>query len=306
MCSGHGTCISGQCLCKPGWAGPLCEIPKSQCPEQCHGHGVYSADTGLCTCEPNWMGPDCSTGQCSLLLHVSFTFIHPLIPFSSLPFLIALLLHVFISSSVLFRTFLFPFLIFLASSFLLLSFALITFTFARFSFVSLLLPFPSSSFHVSSFSSFFHLLPFSLYSCLGLLFLIPCVFLVLLSCCFTFFSSLPLPSSSFPLLLLFSLSCPLPVVCSHPFCILSFFFPFIVFSASLLFCIPPHCLVRLLSYFLPLSTFSFHLVSISFHILFSAPLFFFSFSSFPVPLFLVLHLFSYNTNYRTVGTLCKT
>ncbi|KAK3555190.1 hypothetical protein QTP86_010028 [Hemibagrus guttatus] len=64
-CSGHGTCISGQCLCKPGWTGPLCDVPRSQCPEQCHGHGVYSADTGLCTCEPNWMGPDCSTEVCS-------------------------------------------------------------------------------------------------------------------------------------------------------------------------------------------------------------------------------------------------
>lgn len=94
-CSGHGTCISGQCLCKLGWTGPLCDVPRSQCPEQCHGHGVYSADTGLCTCEPNWMGPDCSMGQCSLLLHVSFTFsfiINPLILFSSLHFLIVLLL----------------------------------------------------------------------------------------------------------------------------------------------------------------------------------------------------------------------
>uniref|UniRef100_A0A4W4GLL6 Teneurin-2 n=1 Tax=Electrophorus electricus TaxID=8005 RepID=A0A4W4GLL6_ELEEL len=65
MCSGHGTCVAGQCHCKPGWAGSLCDLPRAQCPEQCHGHGVYSADTGLCTCEPNWMGPDCSTEVCS-------------------------------------------------------------------------------------------------------------------------------------------------------------------------------------------------------------------------------------------------
>ncbi|TSL04381.1 Teneurin-2 [Bagarius yarrelli] len=64
-CSGHGTCVSGQCLCKPSWTGPLCDVPRSQCPDQCHGHGVYSADTGLCTCQPNWMGPDCSTEVCS-------------------------------------------------------------------------------------------------------------------------------------------------------------------------------------------------------------------------------------------------
>ncbi|XP_072518552.1 teneurin-2 isoform X4 [Salminus brasiliensis] len=65
MCSGHGTCLQGQCHCKLGWAGPLCDLPRAQCPDQCHGHGVYSADTGLCSCDPNWMGPDCSTEVCS-------------------------------------------------------------------------------------------------------------------------------------------------------------------------------------------------------------------------------------------------
>uniref|UniRef100_A0A8B9HFI8 Teneurin-2 n=1 Tax=Astyanax mexicanus TaxID=7994 RepID=A0A8B9HFI8_ASTMX len=65
MCSGHGTCLQGQCHCKLGWTGPLCDLPRAQCPDQCHGHGVYSADTGLCSCDPNWMGPDCSTEVCS-------------------------------------------------------------------------------------------------------------------------------------------------------------------------------------------------------------------------------------------------
>uniref|UniRef100_A0A6Q2Z4L4 Teneurin-2 n=1 Tax=Esox lucius TaxID=8010 RepID=A0A6Q2Z4L4_ESOLU len=64
-CSGHGTCVSGQCHCKPGWAGPLCEHPRAQCPDQCHGHGAFIADTGVCSCDPNWMGPDCSTEVCS-------------------------------------------------------------------------------------------------------------------------------------------------------------------------------------------------------------------------------------------------
>lgn len=61
-CSGHGSCVSGQCHCKPGWSGPLCDVSRAQCPDQCNGHGAYSPDTGLCSCDPNWMGPDCSTG----------------------------------------------------------------------------------------------------------------------------------------------------------------------------------------------------------------------------------------------------
>ncbi|XP_042558730.1 teneurin-2-like [Clupea harengus] len=63
-CSNNGICVNGECHCKPGWGGPHCELPRAQCPDQCHGHGAFIPDTGLCSCDPNWMGPDCSVGQC--------------------------------------------------------------------------------------------------------------------------------------------------------------------------------------------------------------------------------------------------
>ncbi|KAG7254888.1 hypothetical protein CRUP_020269, partial [Coryphaenoides rupestris] len=63
-CSNNGICVNGECHCKPGWGGPHCELPRAQCPDQCHGHGAFIPDTGLCSCDPNWMGPDCSMGGC--------------------------------------------------------------------------------------------------------------------------------------------------------------------------------------------------------------------------------------------------
>lgn len=77
-CSGHGTCVAGQCHCKPGWAGPLCDLPRAQCPDQCHSHGVCNADTGLCSCDPNWMGPDCSTGASLFCFYIQgiVSFLH--------------------------------------------------------------------------------------------------------------------------------------------------------------------------------------------------------------------------------------
>ncbi|KAM9470208.1 teneurin-2 isoform 2-T2 [Clarias gariepinus] len=65
-CSNNGICVSGECHCKPGWGGSHCELPRAQCPDQCHGHGAFIPDTGLCSCDPNWMGPDCSIGQSQL------------------------------------------------------------------------------------------------------------------------------------------------------------------------------------------------------------------------------------------------
>ncbi|MCJ8734133.1 hypothetical protein PDJAM_G00231810 [Pangasius djambal] len=65
-CSNNGICVSGECHCKPGWGGTHCELPRAQCPDQCHGHGAFIPDTGLCSCDPNWMGPDCSIEVCSV------------------------------------------------------------------------------------------------------------------------------------------------------------------------------------------------------------------------------------------------
>uniref|UniRef100_A0A3Q3MDE5 Teneurin-2 n=1 Tax=Labrus bergylta TaxID=56723 RepID=A0A3Q3MDE5_9LABR len=63
-CSNNGICVNGECHCKPGWGGLHCELPRAQCPDQCHGHGAFIPDTGLCSCDPNWMGPDCSMDGC--------------------------------------------------------------------------------------------------------------------------------------------------------------------------------------------------------------------------------------------------
>uniref|UniRef100_A0A8B9LJ09 Teneurin-2 n=1 Tax=Astyanax mexicanus TaxID=7994 RepID=A0A8B9LJ09_ASTMX len=65
-CSNNGICVSGECHCKPGWGGAHCELPRAQCPDQCHGHGAFIPETGLCSCDPSWMGPDCSVEVCSV------------------------------------------------------------------------------------------------------------------------------------------------------------------------------------------------------------------------------------------------
>ncbi|KAG7464755.1 hypothetical protein MATL_G00168990 [Megalops atlanticus] len=65
-CSNNGICVNGECHCKAGWGGPHCELPRAQCPDQCHGHGAFIPDTGVCSCDPSWMGPDCSVEVCSV------------------------------------------------------------------------------------------------------------------------------------------------------------------------------------------------------------------------------------------------
>lgn len=67
-CSGHGTCVNGQCYCKAGWQSDDCSIVDQQvyqCLPGCSEHGTYDLETGSCVCERHWTGPDCSQGKLS-------------------------------------------------------------------------------------------------------------------------------------------------------------------------------------------------------------------------------------------------
>ena len=37
-CSGHGSCVLGECVCKGHWSGKSCDL--LTCPEHCSGHGT--------------------------------------------------------------------------------------------------------------------------------------------------------------------------------------------------------------------------------------------------------------------------
>jgi teneurin len=68
-CSGHGSCVSGQCFCKAGWQGEDCGTRDQQvyqCLPGCSDHGHYDLETGSCVCDRHWTGHDCSQAVCSL------------------------------------------------------------------------------------------------------------------------------------------------------------------------------------------------------------------------------------------------
>jgi hypothetical protein len=59
-CHGHGTVVSGNCVCDDWHNG-------TECQTACHGHGSFSGTAvldGLCTCSIPWSGKSCQT-QCS-------------------------------------------------------------------------------------------------------------------------------------------------------------------------------------------------------------------------------------------------
>jgi hypothetical protein len=78
-CNGHGSCISGHCVCESGYYGPYCNstsCPGSLCfsdfdffdAESCyHCSGNGKCMDGVCDCQAGYTGDDCSTLGCSNL-----------------------------------------------------------------------------------------------------------------------------------------------------------------------------------------------------------------------------------------------
>lgn len=69
-CGAHGFCTvppgktRGECLCKAGWSGDVCDQMSAICPKSCSGHGRCDPVTGACTCEAGHKLPDCRPVKC--------------------------------------------------------------------------------------------------------------------------------------------------------------------------------------------------------------------------------------------------
>ena len=67
LCSEHGRCEHGQCVCNAslGYKGVFCDVPGCPgWPEDCSGHGTCNLATKQCSCDPGWLGPSCSWTDC--------------------------------------------------------------------------------------------------------------------------------------------------------------------------------------------------------------------------------------------------
>ena len=59
-CGPHGSCVTGACVCHPGWAGALCDV--QLCHPRCEEHG--QCVNGSCICQQGWNGRHCSLEGC--------------------------------------------------------------------------------------------------------------------------------------------------------------------------------------------------------------------------------------------------
>jgi hypothetical protein len=70
VCSGHGTCAGGRCVCEEGYAGPSCaqRCPTDEAGRVCSGHGMCLPGATACTCDLGYAGADCSIDAAALNL----------------------------------------------------------------------------------------------------------------------------------------------------------------------------------------------------------------------------------------------
>ncbi|XP_071958650.1 multiple epidermal growth factor-like domains protein 8 [Antedon mediterranea] len=59
-CYGNRKCVNGECVCKEGFHGNMCEM--KICPNQCSRHGVCNEALGLCVCDAGFGGVSCNQG----------------------------------------------------------------------------------------------------------------------------------------------------------------------------------------------------------------------------------------------------
>ena len=68
LCSRHGVCVSGGCICRKGWRGETCAVvddEERRCLPDCSGHGSWDMESGKCQCHQGYRGESCSIGKFS-------------------------------------------------------------------------------------------------------------------------------------------------------------------------------------------------------------------------------------------------
>ncbi|XP_026487395.2 integrin beta-PS-like [Vanessa tameamea] len=64
ICSGHGSCIRGKCLCRDGYERDYCECVRDSCLKDTNdilcSYPNGKCDCGVCKCSPGWVGDVCA------------------------------------------------------------------------------------------------------------------------------------------------------------------------------------------------------------------------------------------------------